>query len=527
MQPPRLAARSEGPSVPRRTPGRQGAARSLSDVADPILRVVTGLVGSRKVGATLSVPDQAGRLRVVACRGVDIRMGSRIRSSNRRQALRTGSPLTQALNGSLVGSLETIPLIDEGSILGVLEIQAPRKALDASREPLLMIATHAAVFWGTNGGTDVGSGNGALGSPLDLAHELVVAGSSRETVRRAVARLHDALRVPVAGWLSPAHGAPLGLVACRGVSRTQRAEVRYALGTYAAPDPGGSDDGLAAAFSRALGGPPTRIVGAGRAVLAVARASGSAPELEAVGLLLRDVLPRLQVIELARRRSEALDTGLAWTAHEVRNSLEGIRVAVEAARSFEDPGTEARRLLRLAGLELDRLSADVESVLRWAVGERSIRPQQTDLMRLVREVAAACSEMVGRRVVVEGPSTFETPADTANLRTAIANLVRNALLYADHDRPVVVQVVPVGEWVLVKVSDRGPTIPWDERETIFDPFVRGSSTRGRPGNGLGLFVARRVAEAHGGALWSEPDHAGATFVLRLPLTGGSRSSTAS
>jgi signal transduction histidine kinase len=79
----------------------------------------------------------------------------------------------------------------------------------------------------------------------------------------------------------------------------------------------------------------------------------------------------------------------------------------------------------------------------------------------------------------------------------------------------------------VKVSDRGPTIPGDERETIFDPFVRGRSAGGRPGNGLGLFVARRVAEAHGGALWNEPDHAGATFVLRLPLTVGSRSSTAS
>jgi signal transduction histidine kinase len=454
-------------------------------------------------------------------------VGSRTRSSNRRNALRTGSPVTQTLSGSRDGSLETIPLTDEGSVVGVLEIQAPRKALDASREPLLMIASHAAMFWGPNDGAHVGSGDGALGSPLDLAHELVVAGSPRETVRRAVALLHDALHVPVAGWLSPTDGAPLGLVACRGVSRAVRAELRDVLSTYAAPDPKESGDELAAAFSRALGGPPTRIVGAGRAVLAAARVSGSAPELEAVGLLLRDVLPRLQVMELARRRNDTLDTGLAWTAHEVRNSLEGIRVAVEAARSFEDPGTEARRLLRLAGLELDRLSADVESVLRWAVGERSIRPQQTDLMRLVREVAATCSGMVGRRVVVEGPSEFETPADSANLRTAIANLVRNALLYADHDRPVVVQVVPWGEWVLVKVSDRGPTIPRDERETIFDPFIRGRSTRGRPGNGLGLFVARRVAEAHGGALWSEPDHAGATFVLRLPLTVGSRSSTAS
>jgi signal transduction histidine kinase len=435
--------------------------------------------------------------------------------------------VTLTLNGSREGSLETIPLTDEGSVVGVLEIQAPREALDASRAPLLMIASHVAMIWGTNDGAHVGSRDGALGSPLDLAHELVVAGSPRDTVRRAVARLHDALHVPVAGWLSPTDGAPLGLVACRGVSRAVRAELRDVLSTYVVPNARESGDGLAAAFSRALGGSPTRIVDAGRAVLAVARVSGPAPELEAVGLLLSDVLPRLQVTELAQRRNDALDTGLAWTAHEVRTSLDGIRVAVEAARSFEDPGTEARRLLRLAGRELDRLSADVESVLRWAVGDGSIRCEQTDLMHLVREVAAVCSGMVDRRVVVEGPSAFVTPTDSVNLRTAIANLVRNALLYADHDVPVVVQVVPSEGCVLVKVSDRGPTIPRDERETIFDPFVRGRIAGGRPGNGLGLFVARRVAEAHGGALWSEPDHGGATFVLRLPLDVGSRSSTAS
>jgi signal transduction histidine kinase len=496
------------------------------DVADPVLRAVTGLVGSREVGATVSVPDHAGRLRVVASRGIDIRVRSRTRSSHRRRALRTGSPVTLTVNDPRDGSLETIPLTDEGSVVGVLEIQAPREALDASREPLLMIASHVAMIWGTNDGAHVGTGDEALDSPLDLAHELVVAGSPRETVQRAVARLHDALHVPVAAWLSPTDGAPLGLVACRGVSRAARAELQDVLSTYAV-DPKESGDGLAAAFSRALGGSPTRIVGAGRAVLAVARPSGSERELEAVALLLSDVLPRLQVLELARQRNDALDTGLAWTAHEIRTSLEGIRVAVEAADSFEDPGTEARRLLRLAGRELARLSADVESVLRWAVGERSIRCQQTDLMRLVREVSALCSGMVEGRVVVEGPRVFVTPTDSANLRTAIANLVRNALLYADHDRPVVVQVLPLGECVLVKVSDRGPTIPRDERETIFDPFVRGRSAGGRPGNGLGLFVARRVAEAHGGALWSEPDHAGATFVLRLPLSVGSRSSTAS
>lgn len=503
---------------------------SVRDVADSVVRSMAALVGSGQVGATLSVPDQSGRLRVVASRGIeiDIRVASRTRSFNRRRALRTGIPVTLALNGPCDGSLETIPLMDDGSIVGVVEIQASREALEASQEPLLMMAGHAAMIWGTNGGARVGSGDGALGSQLDLAHELVLAGSPRESVRRAVGRFNEALHVPVAGWLAPTDGAPLDLVACRGVSPAEQAELRDVVGTYAAPDPSETGDALAAAFSRALGGTPTCIVGAGLAVLVVARVSESVrPELEGVGLLLRDVIPGLQMVDLARKRNDALDTGLAWTAHEVRNSLDGIRLAVDVARSHEDPGTEARRLLRQAGLELDRLSADVDSVLRWAIGERSIRRRHIDLMPLVREVGAVCSGMNGRPLVVEGPSVLVISADRANLRTAIGNLVRNALQYADHDRPVVVRVVPLKESVLVKVSDRGPTIPRSERETIFDPFVRGHSASARLGKGLGLFIARRVAEAHSGALWSERDPAGATFVLRLPVTGGSRSSAAS
>jgi two-component system sensor histidine kinase GlrK len=67
------------------------------------------------------------------------------------------------------------------------------------------------------------------------------------------------------------------------------------------------------------------------------------------------------------------------------------------------------------------------------------------------------------------------------------------------------------------VQDRGPGIPPEEREAIFEPFLRGSRAPARPGSGLGLFIAKRVIEAHGGELRLEPAPVGATFRVELPM----------
>jgi signal transduction histidine kinase len=79
-------------------------------------------------------------------------------------------------------------------------------------------------------------------------------------------------------------------------------------------------------------------------------------------------------------------------------------------------------------------------------------------------------------------------------------------------------------WVMVSVKDRGPMILEGEREAIFDPFVRGSTAvGGRHGTGLGLFIARRIIEAHHGRLWVESAPDETTFLLVLPSgQGGER-----
>jgi signal transduction histidine kinase len=83
-----------------------------------------------------------------------------------------------------------------------------------------------------------------------------------------------------------------------------------------------------------------------------------------------------------------------------------------------------------------------------------------------------------------------------------------------------VHVASEGTAVRVSVRDQGPGIPREERATIFDPFVRGrEGSRVRDGSGLGLFITRRVVEAHGGRIWVDPDDDGSTFHVLLPVDG--------
>jgi signal transduction histidine kinase len=519
--------------LPRRTAGGAGAGqRTAHDVAVFVLAAIKGLIESDRLGASLGLLDGAGRLRTVASEGVRIGGSCRSRSIRRRHVLRTGVPMSLTVRERTTESVELIPLINVGVAVGVLEVQAPTVALKVSREPLLMVAEQAAqMLRGMRDWRQTDLFGEAFGGALDLATELM-GENAREVVGRAVGYLHEWLRLPVAGWISAADGAPLELVSTRGLSRTASdAVLRESRRQFTHPDDASFE--LAAVLGRALGGTNVRRVSAGRAVLLVGGvAEGALPVLEAVRVLLSEALGRVELVERAAQRDEALNTGLAATAHEVRQSLEGIRLAVEAVRVVGDTDAEGRRLLERARRELDRLSYDVDSVLRWSVGDRAIRRRQTDLMRLVRNVVTATSGIEADRFVVDGPRSLMVPADVANLRTAVANLLRNAVAYADSDQPVTVRVVPSEGWVVLSVRDHGPGVPAEERESIFDPFVRGRSAHGRSGNGrtgngLGLFVARRVAEAHGGAIWCESDREGATFMLRLPAVVGGRSSTAS
>ncbi|HEX5937014.1 MAG TPA: HAMP domain-containing sensor histidine kinase [Actinomycetota bacterium] len=216
--------------------------------------------------------------------------------------------------------------------------------------------------------------------------------------------------------------------------------------------------------------------------------------------------------ELDRQR-RTLDIGLAWMAHELRGPLLAARLSLENTADEMDP-TDARPIVRAAD-ELSRLAAGLDSILRLAVGNGTIEPRRVDLMSLIRDAAGCCVAEAGDdRVVIEARDRLAVVADPLHLRSAIENLIRNALSYSTPGTTVMVLVEPREDHIVVDVQNEGSGVRPDDRERIFEPLVHG---RRAAGTGLGLFVARRVIERHGGTIrYHEPRDGLSSFELRLP-----------
>jgi two-component system, OmpR family, sensor kinase len=132
------------------------------------------------------------------------------------------------------------------------------------------------------------------------------------------------------------------------------------------------------------------------------------------------------------------------------------------------------------------------------------------------------------RVIFEGPKELYVDVEPGQIRSAIANVVRNALMYSPSGSPVGVRIEPSSRAAQVVVQDRGPGIPLTERDHVFDPFSRGDVGRSsQRGSGLGLFIARRVLEAHGGTISLRSSRSGARFVLEIPSMDERRERSAS
>jgi signal transduction histidine kinase len=125
--------------------------------------------------------------------------------------------------------------------------------------------------------------------------------------------------------------------------------------------------------------------------------------------------------------------------------------------------------------------------------------------------------------VVEAPDDLPPIAvDIARVGQVLANLVGNALKYASDDSPVVLRADVVGRWLAVTVEDEGIGIPEPDRELVTEPFHRAWNVRESriPGTGLGLFICRRLVEAHGGELTIDDradGRSGTRVRITLPL----------
>ena len=211
---------------------------------------------------------------------------------------------------------------------------------------------------------------------------------------------------------------------------------------------------------------------------------------------------------------------MVWSiSHDMRHSLTAIYANAEFLGRHDICANVRDDLLLEIQEAVLAMTERIESLLQFGSGRKSPRVHARVSLIVKKAVAAVKFHPDARNVSIT-VSKFppaEADIDARNLESAIYNLLLNASQAATrstHVPEVKVQLTELDEWICVTIMDNGPGIPASIRRTLFDPFV----TAGKPnGTGLGLTLARRVAEEHGGSVRLEKSNRERT-VFTLSLT---------
>jgi two-component system phosphate regulon sensor histidine kinase PhoR len=271
--------------------------------------------------------------------------------------------------------------------------------------------------------------------------------------------------------------------------------------------------------------------------------------LEAVMIVLSCVVIVLGVATILlaaakERRTSALKSEfVANVSHELKTPLALVRMFSEMLHSGR-VASEAKRqeYLDIIMSESERLSSLIENVLDFARVERGRQAYELAEGNVGEAVSKAVnvyrhraeSEGIGLVAEIE-PDLPSAKIDDRAIQLAVINLIDNALKYAPGTGFVTVRAgrEKNGD-IVVRVVDRGPGVPAEERERIFERFVRGSTARSQGdasrgdvrrvrGSGIGLALVKHIAESHGGRAWVEGDGmsptvtAGASFAISIPV----------
>jgi signal transduction histidine kinase len=261
---------------------------------------------------------------------------------------------------------------------------------------------------------------------------------------------------------------------------------------------------------------------------------GSVALLLLLGILL-GLIARRQMRQVVRGYSGALNAAeqamalreefLTVAAHELRTPLTALQLDLQRiCRQIDNerPGPLLSEQLSTALRQTRRLGALIESLLDASAlagnAQLELHREQMDLMDVAAAAVARVRAEVGPAgcpIEVKGESATGL-WDRPRVERIVTTLLRNACKYGEA-KPVRVSVRQDGEDRLISVADEGIGIPVDRQQSIFGRFGRAVSPRAYGGLGLNLYVAQRLAEAHGGRIdVTSEEGKGATFIVRLP-----------
>jgi PAS domain S-box-containing protein len=220
------------------------------------------------------------------------------------------------------------------------------------------------------------------------------------------------------------------------------------------------------------------------------------------------------------------DEFLSIASHELKTPLTALQLQLHGARDSAarlDPKI-AQRIERAARVG-ERLAQLIEALLdvsRISSGHLRLNLDSCDLAEPVREVVERLAEAATQaRCALSMTASSAIPGrwDRLRIEQVVMNLVSNSIKYAA-GQPIHVSAVCQGDMAVLEVRDHGPGIPEGQLSRIFERFERAASTRHYGGMGLGLYVARQIAEAHGGTIAAaNAPGGGVCFTVRLPLAG--------
>jgi two-component system sensor histidine kinase KdpD len=255
----------------------------------------------------------------------------------------------------------------------------------------------------------------------------------------------------------------------------------------------------------------------------------SIANLVAIGLERAKAQELAQEIEVTRRSEQLRTTLIDAMAHELKTPLTAIRAATSALLSNPDqkPSSsvemlkiadeEARHLEELIDNALDMSELDSEHI--------DVELEISDLESVAREVVANMNSKVGDRRLefISAGKLPAVPLDRRLVKLAVKQLLDNALKYSASNSPVSIRAFSSDGTVGLEITDHGKGISPQEQVRIFRRFYRSPSVQDQmPGFGLGLSIAHRIMEAHGGDLTVRSKPGETTFRLALPLDRSNR-----
>ena len=254
---------------------------------------------------------------------------------------------------------------------------------------------------------------------------------------------------------------------------------------------------------------------------------------EQVGLVVPEELDAVPVAHFARgtqelepiREDTLIEDEIAQIVHDLKSPLSAI--VLESALLDEkllrgDNSGSHRSLARINHnvAFLDRLVLDLLDVCSMSTGHLRLQREIVDLRDLIDNVIDRLVAPADRpRIFIDAALPVFANVDTFRIERVVANLLDNAIKYSPKESAVVVRLAAYRGGACLSVIDGGPGLSPDEVAYVFDRYRRAASTRAPNGHGIGLYVSKKIVEAHGGQIGVESIRgAGSRFFFELPAS---------